>query len=38
MKKQSIKTNDAPEALGPYSQGIRVENMVTKKTIEIITI
>ena len=27
MKKQ-IKTNQAPEAIGPYSQGIETENLI----------
>ena len=27
MKKQ-IKTNHAPEAIGPYSQGIETENLI----------
>lgn len=28
MKKEVIKTSNAPEALGPYSQGIKINNLI----------
>ena len=28
MNQQELKTKDAPEALGPYSQGVKCDNFI----------